>query len=248
MKNYLLFIVIFILLIVLAVQPFDIIINIVIAIFEFGLILYILIKNNDNYKSNETQIRQSECNKMITSIVRKNWHDLLNCVQVISCYATLGKNKEIIDYISYINYLSKQNKLMSSFSDDDLVIYLYRLTVGYPDLVIEIEIEEEIAELKEKIDGKWVLETLKDFIDAINLAINKNMETSLLLSIGSTEEEFIINLELEGNINHMRNKINSLGKRLISQDGDFNIDLDSEENCILVLYFPLKNIEVSECL
>lgn len=231
MRNYLLLPFLFILTAILALNPFTRYINIVLAVIEI-ILIYSLFAHNEK--------RKKEHNNLTISLVRKNVHDYLNCVQVISCYATLNKTDEIIKYIPYINYLAKQIKLISTFSDTELVIYLYELTLEYPGIKIELEIEDEISEIRDRLDGKLVLKTLKGFVENIHKNIDKTKETKLLISMANIDNEFIINLEFEGNIKHVRKKIQSIGRKLIKKNGNINIDLYTEECCSLGLFFPLK--------
>ncbi|MGD9677308.1 MAG: Spo0B domain-containing protein [Vulcanibacillus sp.] len=219
-------------------QPFDEIISIIFLIFEIfiiALLWFITTKKQDS-----RECKNSVCNKTVIEMMRKCRHDILNNMQVISCYVGLKRTDEIINYLDTINYFEKQRSLVTSFSSDKIAAYLYKIHVLFPDIVIRLEIEENINLIQGRFNDEFFLDILDKIVDTLYQVVDKNREQHLIISFGNDEMYLIINIDFDGNVSNVYNKISKIEKDIIKRKGKFILGLNNDKKFIVDLHFPLK--------
>jgi len=219
-------------------QPFDELISIFFLIFESFIIVLLWFITTKKQISREC--KNPVCNKTVIEMMKKYRHDVLNNIQVISCYVGLKRTDEIINYLDTINYFEKQQSLVTSFSNDEIAAYLYKMHVLFPNIVIELEIEENIYIIQGRFNDKFFLNILDKTIDTLYEVVDKNREQHLMISIGNDEMDLIINIDFDGNISNVSNKISKIEKDIIKRKGKFILGLNNEQKFIVDLHFPLK--------
>ncbi len=220
--------------------PYEGTINILILFLEIIILIYLWFRINKKW--NSRRCNDINCNHLIIEIMRKFRHDMLNNIQIISCYATLKRNEDIINQITTINYIAIQQSLIASFSNETFAAYFYKIHALFPNLIIELEIEEDINIVKDRFNERLTSDLLDKTIKVIYLVVDDTIEQHLSLFIGSSNDYLIINLEFEGSIAKVYNKIHKIEKKMIRNNGKFVIGLNTDQKFIVDMHFPLKKV------
>lgn len=182
------------------------------------------------------------CNQLIIEMMNKYRHDIANDIQIISCYATLKRNEDIIEQITVINNSAIQQGLIADFANEALTAYLYKIHALFPNLTIDLEIEEDIILVKNRYKEKLVYEIFDEIIKEIYLLVEGNIEQHLFIYIGNNNENLIISLEFEGSVAKIYDRILKIGRKISRNNGEFVISLNTDKMFIVDMYFPLKKV------
>jgi len=238
-KNFL--IILMALIILQMFQPFGERSIIIFSIIELGMITYLWFRIQKKRKPKEKDWTYNlDCNKKILQLMKIYRHDWQNHLQIILGYVSLKKYDQIPKYIAKVNQFAKQLSIMSSFNNTSLSVFLYMIPVNYPKLSYELEITEGAQILtKENSFDDLVLRSLKSLLDIFYETLEYNLTHNLIITLTSSNDKVIINIEFEGNTNKIYNKILAIEESLKETKVLFLIDLHNNDEFIMELNFPL---------
>ncbi|MBE3554742.1 MAG: Spo0B domain-containing protein [Thermicanus sp.] len=109
-------------------------------------------------------------------------HLLLNHLQIALGYLSLGKEEQAKESLYGLVEHFKQEHLLSRLGDPDLVIFLYRYPLLYPNIQFEVEISESVS-LPRSFNERKGGEQIRDLLQWIGKNYRQNCEEECSLML-----------------------------------------------------------------
>lgn len=203
--------------------------------------LILIFQNKKKQKQLVAEYREKS-NREIVQLLQVYRHDWQNYLQIIFGYTTLKKYDQIPNYIEKINEISKQQSIIGSFNNQNLAAYLYTISINYPLLSYELDIDDSMAILaKANSKDRLIYEGIKMIIDLLYKTVKDNNKHHLIISMTTFDNKIMITLEYEGNIDEVFAEILSLKNSFVDIDSDYQllVDLHNEQESIIELHIQL---------